>query len=63
MAWTPFSAEAIVLEGKLHNLRKAGRSSEMIDVIVKALEKAYSDGPSNMTYEAFEAELKKPVED
>lgn len=63
MAWKPFSAEAIVLEGKLHNLRQAGRSSEMIDVIVKALEKAHRDGPSNMSYETFEAELKKPIED
>lgn len=60
MAWTPFSAEAIKLEAKIHKLGKQGRTSDVIAAIVEALEKAHQNGPSNMSHEAFEAELNKP---
>lgn len=56
MAWTPFSAEAVRLHSDLLKLNKDGRISEALDLINKALEEAHRNGPSNMTYEQFEAE-------
>lgn len=57
MAWTPFSAEAVRLHSDLLKLNKVGRISEALDLINKALEEAHRNGPSNMTYAEFEAEL------
>lgn len=58
MAWTPFSAEAIKLEAKIRLLTKQGRTSDVTEAIAEALEQAHRNGPSNMSYEGFEAELK-----
>ena len=57
MAWTPFSAEAVRLCTLVNRLNNHGRISEMIEAAKAALEKAHRDGPSDMTYEEFEAEL------
>jgi len=59
MAWKPFSAEAIKLEAKIRSLTKQGRVSDVTEAIAEALEQAHRNGPSNMSYEDFEAELKK----
>lgn len=56
MAWTGFSAEAVRLHSELQRLNKHGRISDALELIKAALEKAHRDGPSNMTYEQFEAE-------
>lgn len=56
MAWTPFSAEAIRLHLLLGKLDKQGRTSAALEAIDVALTKAHRDGPSNTTYEQFEAE-------
>lgn len=57
MAWTPFSAEAVRLDTQLRKLHKEGRLSEAVETIKQALERAHRDGPSNTTYEEFEAQL------
>jgi hypothetical protein len=59
MAWTPFSAEAIRLDSQLRKLHAQGRISDALNVIVAALDKAHRGGPSNTSYEAFEAEVEK----
>lgn len=56
MAWTPFSAEAVRLNGEIERLNKSGHITAALDLIVKALEKAHRDGPDKITYEQFEAE-------
>jgi hypothetical protein len=43
----------------LDRLNRAGRISDAIDVIKAALEKAYRDGPSNESYQDFEARLER----
>jgi len=64
MAWGPFSAEAVELDGVLRSLHAAGRTSEAVDAIKAALDKAHRAGPSNTTYGAFEEQLsgKPPVD-
>ena len=57
MAWTSFSAEAVRLNGELQRAHKNGQTSLALDLIVTALEKAHREGPSNQSYEDFEAEL------
>lgn len=57
MAWTPFSAEAVRLDSQLRKLHDEGRSSAALDAIKQALERAHREGPSNITYEEFEAQL------
>lgn len=57
MAWTPFSAEAVELKLLVLKLEREGRVSEATDAVVTALERAYRDGPSDITYEQFEAAL------
>lgn len=57
MAWTPFSAEAVELDTKIRRLHKEGRTSDAINLIKTALEKAHRDGPSNKTYEQFDATI------
>lgn len=57
MAWTPFSAEAVELHTLVGRLNKQGRITDALEAINAALEKAHHDGPSNKTYEQFEAEL------
>lgn len=59
MAWTRFSGEAVKLHSQLHRLNQAGRISDAIDAIKVALEKAYRDGPSNESYQDFEARLER----
>lgn len=59
MAWTAFSAEAVELHGRLHRLNEAGRISDALEAITAALEKAHRLGPSNESYEAFEARLER----
>ncbi|MEV9168643.1 hypothetical protein AB0133_26750 [Klebsiella pneumoniae] len=54
MPWTPFSAEAVLLDSKLRKLHKEGRISDAIVAIEQALETAHKQGPSNMPYEEFE---------
>lgn len=54
MAWGPFSAEAVTLDSKLRQLHKQGRISGAMEAIEKALERAHTEGPSNMSYEEFE---------
>lgn len=54
MAWTPFSAEAVMLHGEIGRLDKQGRISDALELIVQALEKAHREGPSNISYEDFE---------
>lgn len=57
MTWTPFSAEAVELHSTLHRLNRAGRITDAVDAIKAALKKAHIAGPSNESYEAFEARL------
>lgn len=59
MAWTPFSAEAVELDTLLRQLHKSGRTTEALNAVVKALVKAHEKGPDNVSYEQFEARLKK----
>jgi len=54
MAWEPFSAEAIALDGELRRLHQAGKLSGAIDAIKAALQRAHREGPSNESYEDFE---------
>lgn len=56
MPWTPFSAEAIRLNTEVETLIERGQRTAAIDMIVKALEKAHHEGPSNISYEEFERE-------
>jgi hypothetical protein len=55
--WRGQSAETIHLDCEIRKLHKQGRTSEALRVIEAALEKAHRDGPSDMTYEEFEASL------
>ena len=59
MAWTPFSAEAIDLDCRLRQLHKAGKTTVALEAIKTALAKAHKYGPDNVSYEQFEARLKK----
>lgn len=54
MPWTPFSAEAVLLDSKLRKLHRQGRTTDAIEAIEAALEAAHRQGPSNMSYEDFE---------
>lgn len=56
MAWTPFSYEAVQLHALLGRLDKQGRTSDALEAINQALEKAHREGPSNITYEESVAE-------
>lgn len=60
MAWTPFSAEAIMLETELRRLGPS-RISDRIEVIKQALEKAHRHGPSDMSYGEFEKMLEDRI--
>lgn len=55
MAWGPFSAEAVRLDSKLRRLHKEGRITDAVQEIEKALRSAHAYGPSNESYESFEA--------
>jgi ABC-type amino acid transport substrate-binding protein len=63
MAWTPFSAEAIALHIAVGKLDRDGRVSDALSLINAALEKAHRDGPSNTTYEQFEAQCNTALDD
>lgn len=54
MAWTPFSAEAVLLDSRLRQLHRDGKTSQALDAINDALERAHREGPSNISYEDFE---------
>lgn len=66
MSWGPFSAEAVALDTELRRLHRLGRVSEALGLISDALAKAHAEGPSNLTYAQFEAEIgsivKRPSE-
>lgn len=62
MAWGPFSAEAVRLDSHLRQLHRQGRTSEALDAIVAALDKANRDGPSNQTYDHFAAEIEAELD-
>lgn len=59
MAWTPFSAEAVKLDVEIRRLHKSGKISDALDLIKAALDKAHREGPSNISYEDFEAEYER----
>jgi hypothetical protein len=59
VTWTPFSAEAIVLDSQCRRLHAEGRITDAIAAIEEALERAHRDGPSNISHDEFEAAATK----
>jgi len=62
MTWTPFSAEAVKLHAELIRLNGLGRTSDAINLIVDALERARREGPMDVSFEDFESRLREEAQ-